>query len=154
MATRGFTGRRPSAGAARRLAPGQHVTDDFPVLSFGPTPRVDLSAWRFTLRQGPRPLAGWSWAEFEAMPQTTWRGDIHCVTTWSKFDTVWQGVTIDDLFGPIGGHFVWRGEEGGPLLLIAGGSGIAPLMAMLRHRRQAAPDVEALLLYSARTWDE
>ena len=102
MATRGFTGRRPDDGVARRLPPGQHLTTDFPVLSFGPTPTVDPAGWRFTIRHGPRPLASWSLAEFDALPQTTWQGDIHCVTTWSKFDTQWQGVTIDDLFAAAG----------------------------------------------------
>jgi ferredoxin-NADP reductase len=56
--------------------------------------------------------------------------------------------------GPIGGHFIWRGEDGGPLLLVAGGSGIVPLMAMLRHRAAVAPDTSALLVYSARTWND
>ncbi len=59
-----------------------------------------------------------------------------------------------ELRGPIGGHFVWDRAIGGPLLLVAGGSGIAPLMSMLRHRATAAPDVDALLVYGARAWDE
>ncbi|MDM0076957.1 sulfite oxidase-like oxidoreductase [Variovorax sp. J2P1-59] len=102
MATRGFTGRRPTAAFARRLPPGQFETDDFPVLAKGPTPRVDLSTWRFTLSDGPRPLASWSWAEFGALPRTVWEGDIHCVTKWSKFDTTWEGVSIDDLLAAAG----------------------------------------------------
>lgn len=102
MATRGFFGRRPAIDVAKRLPPGQHLTDDFPVLSYGPTPEVPLADWRFTLHDGPRPLASWSWDEFNALPQTTWRGDIHCVTTWSKFDTEWQGVTVDDLLRAAG----------------------------------------------------
>ncbi len=102
MATRGFTGRRPTAAFARRLPPGQFETDDFPVLAKGPAPRIDLAAWRFTLSDGPRPLASWSWAEFEALPRTAWQGDIHCVTTWSKFDTAWEGVSIDDLLAAAG----------------------------------------------------
>lgn len=56
--------------------------------------------------------------------------------------------------GPIGGHFVWRAQDGGPLLLLAGGSGIAPLIAMARERALRAPDMPALLLYSARTWED
>jgi ferredoxin-NADP reductase len=56
--------------------------------------------------------------------------------------------------GPLGGHFVWRPEDGGPLLLAAGGSGIAPLMAMVRAWRAAASPVPVLLLHSARTWEE
>jgi ferredoxin-NADP reductase len=59
-----------------------------------------------------------------------------------------------DVRGPIGGHFVWRGEDGGPLLLVAGGSGIVPLVAMLRHRTVVAPFTSALLIYSARTWND
>lgn len=102
MATRGFTGRRPTAAFARRLPPGQYETEDFPVLAKGPTPRVDLASWRFTLSDGPRPLASWSWAEFEALPRTQWQGDIHCVTKWSKFETEWEGVSIDDLLAAAG----------------------------------------------------
>ena len=102
MTTRGFFGRRPGADAARRLPPGQSRTQDFPVLSFGPTPRVDLGDWTFTIRKGAQPLAGWTWPQFEALPRTTWRGDIHCVTKWSKLDTAWEGVTIDDLFAAAG----------------------------------------------------
>ena len=98
MTTRGFTGKRPARPIAQRLPPGQYQTDDFPVLSMGPTPEVDTSAWRFTLHNGPHPLASFTWDEFEALPQTHWRGDIHCVTKWSKFDTEWSGVGIDDLF--------------------------------------------------------
>ena len=102
MTTRGFKGRRPDAAAARRLPPGQFETDDFPVLAKGPTPRIDLATWRFALSDGPRPLASWTWAEFQALPRTVWQGDIHCVTTWSKFDTTWQGVSIDDLLAAAG----------------------------------------------------
>ncbi|MDM0106352.1 sulfite oxidase-like oxidoreductase [Variovorax sp. J22R24] len=102
MATRGFTGRRPTAAFARRLPPGQFETDDFPVLAKGPTPRVGLSSWRFTLSDGPRPLATWNWAEFSALPRTVWQGDIHCVTKWSRFDTTWEGVSIDDLLAAAG----------------------------------------------------
>ncbi|MFO1399526.1 MAG: sulfite oxidase-like oxidoreductase [Burkholderiales bacterium] len=98
MTTRGFTGRRPASAAASRLPPGQYETHDFPVLSMGPTPDVDLATWRFTIHHGPRPLASFTWDELLALPHTRWRGDIHCVTKWSKFDTQWEGVTIDDLF--------------------------------------------------------
>ena len=56
--------------------------------------------------------------------------------------------------GPIGGHFVWTADRGGPLFLIAGGSGVVPLMAMLRHRKAAGSRVPALLVYSSRSFDE
>jgi DMSO/TMAO reductase YedYZ molybdopterin-dependent catalytic subunit len=102
MTTRGVTGRRPAAETARRLPPGQSETHDFPVLAFGPTPYVDLGEWTFTLRIGPKPVMTWTWAQFEALPRTTWRGDIHCVTKWSKLDTPWEGVSVDDLFAAAG----------------------------------------------------
>ena len=102
MTTRGFIGKRPADTDARRLPPGQYRTEDFPVLSMGPTPRVDLDRWAFTLHDGPRPLASFTWAQFESLPRTSWRRDIHCVTKWSKFDTEWEGVTIDDLLAAAG----------------------------------------------------
>ncbi|KQP31162.1 oxidoreductase [Methylobacterium sp. Leaf104] len=66
------------------------------------------------------------------------------------FDAVAEVGDTIELRGPIGGAFVWRPEDGGPLLLVGGGSGVVPLLAMLRHRAAAAPGVPALLLYSAR----
>ncbi|MGD9890428.1 MAG: ferredoxin reductase [Dehalococcoidia bacterium] len=59
-----------------------------------------------------------------------------------------------ELRGPIGGWFTWRPEEGGPLLLVAGGSGIAPLMAMIRLRAAVQSPVPVCLLYSSRTYDD
>lgn len=65
-------------------------------------------------------------------------------------DVVRPGDKIE-LRGPIGGPFTWVNSMGGPLLLVAGGSGIVPIMSMLRHRENSAPEVEALLLYSSRS---
>jgi ferredoxin-NADP reductase len=59
-----------------------------------------------------------------------------------------------ELRGPIGGHFIWSVEDGGPLLLLGGGSGVVPLMSMLRHRAAQSSRIPALLLFSARTWDD
>ena len=70
------------------------------------------------------------------------------------FHEIAQPGDTFELRGPIGGHFIWRGEDGGPLLLIGGGSGVVPLMAMARHRARVAPQTQALLVYSARSWDE
>jgi DMSO/TMAO reductase YedYZ molybdopterin-dependent catalytic subunit len=97
MVTRGFTGRGRPPNAEGRIPPGQHLVDDFPVLSAGPTPRIPAANWTFTLKVGPRPVKRWSWAEFNALPQTKLTRDIHCVTTWSKLDTLWEGVLIDDI---------------------------------------------------------
>jgi len=68
-------------------------------------------------------------------------------------DEVRPGDAIE-LRGPIGGYFTWSVADGGPLLLVAGGSGIAPLMAMVRHRAAAGGGPPATLLYSSRSWDE
>jgi len=102
MATRGFVGRRGNADQSTRLPPGQHVVTDFPVLSAGPTPRVSTEDWSFALKVGPRVVAKWNWAELNALPQTKMTRDIHCVTTWSKFNTFWEGVLIDDLLAEAG----------------------------------------------------
>ncbi len=94
--SRGFRGRRSTAAAVTRLPPGQYETNDFPVLSAGPTPHSPLATWDFTVG-GPGPLARWTWSEFEALRRETVTRDIHCVTKWSKFDTVWEGVSFDTL---------------------------------------------------------
>jgi ferredoxin-NADP reductase len=70
------------------------------------------------------------------------------------FAEVAQPDDIVEIRGPLGGHFVWTAEDGGPLLLVAGGSGIAPLMAILRHRALAAPQTSTLLAYSVPAWEE
>jgi DMSO/TMAO reductase YedYZ molybdopterin-dependent catalytic subunit len=100
--SRGFHGRKKPEGPTNRVPPGQHLVSDFPVLSAGPTPQTKLEDWSFTLEAGGKLLKEWSWAEFEALPQTKIKTDIHCVTTWSKLDTNWQGVTIDDLLAACG----------------------------------------------------
>src|SRR5262249_21280549 len=70
------------------------------------------------------------------------------------FHEIAQPGDTFEVRGPIGGHFIWRAEDGGPLLLVGGGSGVGPLMAVARHRARIAPKTPALLVYSARTWDE
>lgn len=101
MVTRGFSGRRPTAADAR-IPPGQHLEHGFPVLSAGPTPRVRTEDWSFTLKHGPRPIKKWNWAEFNALPVTKTTRDIHCVTSWTKFDTPWYGVLVDDILADAG----------------------------------------------------
>ena len=102
MVTRGFLGRRPSPEVAQRLPPGQYRTEEFPVLSAGPTPPIDAADWRFTLKVGPKPVKSWTLAELARLPQTGVTRDIHCVTKWSKFDTPWEGVLIDDILADAG----------------------------------------------------
>ena len=102
MVTRGFVGRRQPPATAKRLPPGQHLVENFPVLTAGPTPRLRTETWSFTLKVGPRTVRTWTWAEINALRQTELVRDIHCVTTWSKFDTRWSGVLIDDLLDDAG----------------------------------------------------
>jgi len=102
MVTRGFFGRRPSEDEAKRLPPGQYLEKGFPVLSAGPTPTVKPKAWRFTVKIGPKPVKSWSLAEFQALPMSEIKRDIHCVTKWSKFDTEWRGVLVDDVLSAAG----------------------------------------------------
>jgi DMSO/TMAO reductase YedYZ molybdopterin-dependent catalytic subunit len=95
--SRGFKGRRRGEGGdSGRVPPGQYTTDDFPVLSAGPTPRTPLSEWTFSIQGGGEPVT-WGWEEFRALPSEELTADIHCVTKWSKLDTVWEGVSVDAL---------------------------------------------------------
>ena len=68
-------------------------------------------------------------------------------------EIVVPGDTVE-LRGPIGGHFTWERKDGGPLLLVGGGSGVVPLLSMLRHRAAVTPDVPTALIYSARAREE
>ncbi|MGN9919293.1 sulfite oxidase-like oxidoreductase [Micromonospora palomenae] len=91
----GFQGRRRSSGPA--LPPGQYLTEDFPVLSAGPTPRVPLDTWEFVLSTETGTEFRWTWDEMAGLPQENLTVDIHCVTHWTKLGTSWQGVSLDTL---------------------------------------------------------
>jgi len=93
---RGFHRRRPESSASR-LPPGQYETQDFPVLSAGPTPRTSLAQWDFTIHDANAQSIRWSWDELMALPRETPTVDIHCVTKWSKFETRWEGISLDTL---------------------------------------------------------
>ncbi len=85
------------ADAAARTPPGQILTDKFPVLTYGPTPRFDPRKWDFrVLGEVENPLR-FSYEEFRALPQGRQVSDFHCVTTWSRLDNAWEGVLVRDL---------------------------------------------------------
>jgi DMSO/TMAO reductase YedYZ molybdopterin-dependent catalytic subunit len=84
------------------------VTDGFPVLSAGPTPHTPLEQWTFSITQGGQTRKSWTWQEFRALPAETITADIHCVTRWSKLDTVWQGVERNHV------NFDGAGSPSGP----------------------------------------
>ena len=127
--SRGFRGRRRDDDAvAARLPPGQYLTTDFPVLSAGPTPHTPLDRWDFTIRGATQPMRRWTWEEFRALPSETVTVDIHCVTKWSKLDTVWEGVSVDTLLEGVetDGAYVTAFSDGGyttnlPLADVTGG---------------------------------
>jgi DMSO/TMAO reductase YedYZ molybdopterin-dependent catalytic subunit len=99
--SRGFSGRRRQPELAGRIPPGQYLTDDFPVLSAGPTPRTRLDQWDLQLSGDGISSRRWDWEEFLALPRETITVDIHCVTKWSKLDTEWEGISIDTLLDSI-----------------------------------------------------
>ena len=97
--SRSFVGkRRQAADKASRVPPGQYLTNDFPVLSAGPTPRTRLDQWTFTIEGLVREPVHWTWAEFLKLPAQTYVVDISCVTKWTKLDMRWEGVSVDTLF--------------------------------------------------------
>jgi DMSO/TMAO reductase YedYZ molybdopterin-dependent catalytic subunit len=97
------------------VPPGQYLTPDFPVLSAGPTPRTPLAQWDFSIRGAVQPARRWTWDEFRALPSETVTVDIHCVTKWSKLDTVWEGVSVDTLLDGVetDGAYVTAFSDGG-----------------------------------------
>jgi DMSO/TMAO reductase YedYZ molybdopterin-dependent catalytic subunit len=94
--TRGFTGRRATRDS--RLPPGQYdVGKQWPVLTAEVTPKLSTSSWSFRMEgEVERPVM-WTWDQFQALPTSTYSGDIHCVTTWSKLDISFTGVSVDEL---------------------------------------------------------
>jgi DMSO/TMAO reductase YedYZ molybdopterin-dependent catalytic subunit len=85
----------------KKLPSGQYVTDKFPVLTYGQTPRVSKEEWRFVVWGLVEEEKDWLWNEFMTLPQTELRADFHCVTHWSRFDDEWRGVLFRDLVGHI-----------------------------------------------------
>ena len=97
--SRGFGGRPRDTNPD--LPPGQFVTEDFPVLSAGPTPQIDTAEWSFSITTEAGAVHRWNWDELNALPQEDVRTEIHCVTRWSKFGTTWRGVSLDTLFAQV-----------------------------------------------------
>ncbi|SKA97899.1 DMSO/TMAO reductase YedYZ, molybdopterin-dependent catalytic subunit [Agreia bicolorata] len=97
--SRGFGARRRESDP--ELPPGQYLTEDFPVLSAGPTPRIDTADWSFSITTESGAVTTWSWDELMALPVEDVHTDIHCVTRWSKLGTTWRGVSLDTLFADI-----------------------------------------------------
>lgn len=102
LISRGFARRRPiDPEVAKRLPPGQHLVGDFPVLTVGPTPHTPLEQWTLTVSGAVERPRVWSWDQFVQLPSQRFEIDIHCVTSWSKLDTVWEGISLDVLLDGI-----------------------------------------------------
>jgi len=97
LISRGFTGKRRQGEKADRLPPGQYLTDDFPVLSAGPTPKISLDEWKFTIEGLVKKKVAWNWQEFLQLPMQNFVVDISCVTKWTHLDMRWEGVSLDRL---------------------------------------------------------
>lgn len=80
-----------------RLPPGQALTERFPVLHYGPIPTFNPATWDFKITGEVETPLTLNWEEFQQLPKTKLKMDIHCVTRWSKFDTTWEGVSVGAL---------------------------------------------------------
>jgi DMSO/TMAO reductase YedYZ molybdopterin-dependent catalytic subunit len=95
--------KQPDPGLSHRVPPGQTLTEKWPVLTYGRTPRFDPRRWTFRCFGLVERELAWTWEEFQALPRVSVRSDIHCVTRWSKLDNEWEGVaarTILELARP------------------------------------------------------
>lgn len=88
---------RISRAEDERLPPGQHLVKNWPVLDLGQQPHVPLDSWRLEVRGLVENQLTWSWKTFQRLEQSTKVSDIHCVTTWSRYDNEWRGVSTRDL---------------------------------------------------------
>src|SRR5882724_9226621 len=80
-----------------RLPPGQHLTKDWPTLDLGLTPNISRERWRLDVYGAVENPIFWDFAQFTAQPQSKFLSDIHCVTTWSRYDNRWEGLATRDL---------------------------------------------------------
>jgi len=82
-----------------RMPPGQSLTNKFPVLHYGPVPSFNPQTWDFTVSGEVENPLQLTWEQFQQLPRSKVKMDLHCVTRWSKFDTTWEGVSVRTLVG-------------------------------------------------------
>ena len=100
-----------------RLPPGQVLTDKWPVLHYGSVPTVDLDTWDLRVDGLVEQPGRWTWPQFEQLPRVQVRSDIHCVTRWSRYDNLWEGVSMRELLSRVGakpqaGFAIIHAEQG------------------------------------------
>jgi DMSO/TMAO reductase YedYZ molybdopterin-dependent catalytic subunit len=99
----GFFGRRSTQERDARLPPGQYNTGSgWPVLTAEVSPKITAEEWTFRIDGLVDRPNTWSWDEAHRLPRSTYNGDIHCVTTWSKLGTSFAGVSVDTFFDEVG----------------------------------------------------
>jgi len=88
--------RKPDPSMGDRVPPGQHLTNGFPIMTYGSTPDIDLATWEFKIwgLAEPKTL---DWEAIQALPSHEFTADFHCVTRWSKLDVTWRGFKVKDL---------------------------------------------------------
>jgi DMSO/TMAO reductase YedYZ molybdopterin-dependent catalytic subunit len=92
---------RVSRPEAQRLPPGQHLVKDWPVLDLGMQPDLERDDWKLKIFGAVEHPVSWDWAGFNDQPQSHFTSDIHCVTSWSRFDNRWDGVSTRDLIAAV-----------------------------------------------------
>ena len=92
----------PDQGHGERVPPGQFVTAKFPVLTYGPEPKVDINAWQIRVFGLVEREITLDWQGFTSLPWRVLDADFHCVTQWSALDQSWEGVALADLLAPAG----------------------------------------------------
>ncbi|MDA1127734.1 MAG: sulfite oxidase-like oxidoreductase [Chloroflexi bacterium] len=92
----------PDQGKGDRVPPGQFLTTKFPVLTYGPEPKIDINTWEIRIFGLVEREITLNWEQFSKLNWTTTVADFHCVTQWSQLDNTWEGVTFADLVAPAG----------------------------------------------------
>ncbi len=117
MFERLFGSQSRDVDVADRIPPGQYKTEKFPVLHYGSVPNTRLETWDFRVFGEVDSPLRLTWDEFKALPRKTITTDIHCVTRWTKLDTVWEGVPIQEILRlaavrPSATHVIEHAEQG------------------------------------------
>ena len=117
MFERLFGSKEQDPAIAARIPPGQYKTDKFPVLHYGSVPHTDLATWDFRVWGDVDAPFTLTWDQFKALPRKSVHTDIHCVTRWSKLDTTWEGVPIQEILSlaqlrPSAAFVVAHSEQG------------------------------------------
>jgi DMSO/TMAO reductase YedYZ molybdopterin-dependent catalytic subunit len=87
--------KKPDSSMGDRVPPGQHLTNGFPIMTYGSTPEIDLATWEFKV-WGLAEAKTLTWDDLMALPQHDFTADFHCVTRWSKLDVEWRGFKVQD----------------------------------------------------------